>query len=230
MYHSYVLSCRYISINNRKAKAEGVCINDHTEHTALPLTSFATRENSQLTGILCSGHGSYTSWPSGACTSATEEPTAQWAHIKEQSLDFHMFLASPDGEKALCPCCLPLGEVFWGALPVLVLRVALTHIVNRFLLGGGRMGGVWVGHSLEGLGATKGSSGETMQVTAAAIQHPHLTFPPPGARGDLVTFVTHFSVGNSHGSAKYHTQTASYIPSNISEDWTVNQWWFSSHR
>lgn len=48
-----------------------------------------------------------------------------------------MFLASPDGEKALCPCRLPLGEVFWGALPVLVLRVALTHIVNRFLLGAG---------------------------------------------------------------------------------------------
>lgn len=152
------------------------------------------------------------------------------SRVQEQSLDFHMFLASPDGEKALCPCCLPLGEVFWGALPVPVLRVALTHIVNHFLLGGGRVGGVWVGHSLEGLGATKGSSGETRQVTAAAVQCPHLTFPPPGERGDLVTFLTHFSVGNSHGSAKYHMQTASYIPSNISEDWTVNQWWFSSHR
>lgn len=51
-----------------------------------------------------------------------------------------MFLASPDGEKALCPCRLPLGEVFWGALPVLVLRVALTHIAFCWVLDGGCLG------------------------------------------------------------------------------------------
>ena len=140
------------------------------------------------------------------------------SHTQEQSLDFHMFLASPDGEKALCPCCPLLGEVFWGAFLVLVSRAALTHIINHFLLGGGRMGGVWVGHILEDLSDTKGSSGETRQVTASAVQYPHLTFPPPGGRGDSVTFVTHFSVGNGHRSAKYHMQTASYILSNISED------------
>lgn len=141
----------------------------------------------------------------------------------KSNLDFHALLASPDeDEKALRPCCPPLSKVFWVASLVLVSRAALTHIINHFLLDGGRMGDVWVGHILEGLSATKGSSGETRQVTASAVQCPHLTFPPPGGRGGSVTFVTHFGVGNGHGSAKYHTHTASYIPSNISEDWTVN--------
>lgn len=45
------------------------------------------------------------------------------------------------------------------------------------------MGGVWVGHILEDLSATKGSSGETMKVTASVVQCPHLTFPPSGGRG-----------------------------------------------
>lgn len=72
-----------------------------------------------------------------------------------------MFLASPDGEKALCPCCPPLGEVFCRALLVTVSKTALTHIINHFLLDGGRIGGVWAGHILEDLSATKDSSGDT---------------------------------------------------------------------
>lgn len=58
MYQMHVLSHRSISINKRKAKAEGVSINDHT---GLPLTSFATMENLQLTELLSSGQGSHMS-------------------------------------------------------------------------------------------------------------------------------------------------------------------------
>lgn len=94
-----------------------------------------------------------------------------------------MLLVSPNGEKALCPCCPQTSEVFWGALLVLVSKTALTHIINHFLLYGGMMGGVWVGHILEDLRATKGSSGEAMKVTASVVQCPHSTFPPSGRRG-----------------------------------------------
>lgn len=71
------------------------------------------------------------------------------------------------------------------------------------------MGGVWVGHILQDLSATEGSSGETSQVTGFVIQYLHLAFPSPGGKGDSVTPVTHFSVGDSHRSAKYHNQTES---------------------
>lgn len=59
MYQMYVLCHRSISINKRKAEAEEFWINDHTEHTGLPLTPFATMENLQLSELLCSGHGSH---------------------------------------------------------------------------------------------------------------------------------------------------------------------------
>lgn len=67
------------------------------------------------------------------------------------------------------------------------------------------------------ISTTKDPSGEIRQLTACLVQCPHLTFSPPGGKGDSVTFV-HVSIGNGHGSAKYHMQTASYIPSNTSED------------
>ena len=113
------------------------------------------------------------------------------------------------------------GEVFWRALLVLMSRAALTHIINDFLLDSGRMDGVWVGHVLEDLSATGGSPGETRQVTASAVWCPHLTFPLSGGRGDSVTFVTHFGVGNSHGSAQYHMQTGNYTPSILAASFPV---------
>jgi len=83
------------------------------------------------------------------------------------------------------------------------------------------MDGVWVGHVLEDLSATGGSPGETRQVTASAVWCPHLTFPLSGGRGDSVTFVTHFGVGNSHGSAQYHMQTGNYTPSILAASFPV---------
>jgi len=51
------------------------------------------------------------------------------------------------------------------ALLVLASRAALTHIINHFLLDSGRLGGVWVGHLLEDLSATRGTPREIRQVT-----------------------------------------------------------------
>lgn len=59
---------------------------------------------------------------------------------------------------------------------------------------------------------------QVIQVTASAVWCPHFTSLRSGGKRDSVTLVMHFGVGNSHGSAKYHMQTASYIPSDIFED------------
>lgn len=61
------------------------------------------------------------------------------SHTQEQTLEFHIFQASLDGEKALRPGFPLLSEAFWGALLQLVSRAALTRIINPFWLGGGKM-------------------------------------------------------------------------------------------
>lgn len=116
-------------------------------------------------------------------------------------------------EKGLCvPAIYLWVKSSGGALLVLVSRTALTHIVNHLLLGG-----VCVGHILEDLSATKGSSEER---AGKSVQCAHLTLPPPGGRGDSGTLVMHFGVGNGHRSTKYRIQQhmilCSYIPSNRS--------------
>lgn len=85
------------------------------------------------------------------------------------------------------------------------------------------MGDVWVGHILQNLSATEGSSGETSQVTTFVIQCLHLAFPPPGEKGDSVTSVTHFSVGDSTKAEDTTIRQKVDSPSNMSEDQTVNQ-------
>jgi len=50
------MSHRDISVINKNAKAEGFCISDCKEHTALPLSSTAVRENLQLTKLFQLGH------------------------------------------------------------------------------------------------------------------------------------------------------------------------------
>lgn len=111
----------------------------------------------------------------------------------------------PHGENALRSCCPLLGEVFCRAFWCQKQHQPTSLITFCWMVEG------WVVFGLDTSLriSVPPKALQERHVTAPAVQCPH--FPPSGGRGDSVAFVRHFGVGNSHGSAKYHMWTTSYI-------------------